>query len=41
MQWQEMGGRRFHLPFGILVNDTLEAARIGKWIQENDLALSA
>src|SRR5512132_2296553 len=36
-QWQDELGRRFHLPFEILTNDKLEAARTGNWFLENDL----
>jgi superfamily II DNA or RNA helicase len=31
--------RRFHLPFRIMTNDALEAARTGNWFSENDLAI--
>src|SRR5437868_2543266 len=30
-QWQDELDRRFHLPFEILTNDALEAARTGNW----------
>src|SRR5271165_2471329 len=30
-QWQDELSRRFHLPFDILTNDKLEAARTGNW----------
>jgi SNF2 family DNA or RNA helicase len=30
-QWQDELYRRFHLPFEILTNDKLEAARTGNW----------
>ena len=30
-QWQDELYRRFHLPFGILTNDKLEASRTGNW----------
>jgi hypothetical protein len=30
----------FHLPFEILTNDKLEAARTGNWFLENDLAIA-
>ena len=39
-QWQDELGRRFHLPFDILTNDKLEAARTGNWFLENDLAIA-
>ncbi|MBX9629967.1 MAG: DUF3883 domain-containing protein [Burkholderiales bacterium] len=39
-QWQDELGRRFHLPFEILTNDKLEAARTGNWFLENDLAIA-
>jgi superfamily II DNA or RNA helicase len=39
-QWQDEMGRRFHLPFEILTNDKLEAARTGNWFLENDLAIA-
>ncbi len=39
-QWQDELDRRFHLPFDILTNDALEAARTGNWFLENDLALA-
>jgi SNF2 family DNA or RNA helicase len=29
--WQDELNRRFHLPFDILTNDKLEAARTGNW----------
>mgnify|MGYP002622058526 FL=1 len=38
-QWQDELHRRFHLPFEILTNDKLEAARTGNWFLENDLAI--
>ena len=31
-QWQDELYRRFHLPFEILINDKLEAARTGKLV---------
>jgi hypothetical protein len=40
-QWQVELHRRFHLPFEILTNDRLEAARTGNWFLENDLAIAA
>jgi SNF2 family DNA or RNA helicase len=33
-QWQDELYRRFHLPFEILTNDKLEAARTGNWFME-------
>ncbi len=39
-QWQDELGRRFHLPFDILTNDKLEAARTGNWFLENDLVIA-
>src|SRR5712691_3583842 len=39
-QWQDELHRRFHLPFEILTNDKLEAARTGNWFQENPLAIA-
>jgi superfamily II DNA or RNA helicase len=39
-QWQDELHRRFHLPFEILTNDKLEAARTGNWFIENDLAIA-
>jgi len=39
-QWQDELGRRFHLPFEILTNDKLEAARTGNWFLENDLVIA-
>lgn len=39
-QWQDELLRRFHLPFHILTNDALEAARTGNWFLENDLAIA-
>ena len=39
-QWQDELNRRFHLPFEILTNDKLEAARTGNWFLENDLAIA-
>src|SRR5438876_1058523 len=39
-QWQDELGRRFHLPFEILTNDKLEAARTGNWFAENDLVIA-
>ena len=39
-QWQDELYRRFHLPFEILTNDALEAARTGNWFLEHDLAIA-
>ncbi|NCC36260.1 MAG: RNA helicase, partial [Chloroflexia bacterium] len=39
-QWQDELDRRFHLPFDILTNDKLEAARTGNWFQENPLVIA-
>lgn len=39
-QWQDELWRRFHLPFEILTNDKLEAARTGNWFQETNLAIA-
>src|SRR4249919_2206970 len=39
-QWQDELGRRFHLPFEILTNDKLEAARTGNWFLETNLAIA-
>jgi len=39
-QWQDELQRRFHLPFEILTNDKLEAARTGNWFLENDLVIA-
>src|SRR5512147_929345 len=38
-QWQDEMFHRFHLPFEILTNDKLEAARTGNWFLENDLII--
>ena len=38
-QWQDELSRRFGLPFEILTNDKLEAARTGNWFLETDLAI--
>lgn len=35
-QWQDELYRRFHLPFEILTNDKLEAARTGNWFLETN-----
>lgn len=39
-QWQDELYRRFQLPFEILTNDKLEAARTGNWFSETDLAIA-
>lgn len=39
-QWQEELYRRFHLPFEILTNDKLEAARTGNWFLETNLVIA-
>lgn len=39
-QWQDELYRRFQLPFEILTNDKLEAARTGNWFLENDLVIA-
>ena len=39
-QWQDELYRRFHLPFEILTNDKLDAARTGNWFLENGLAIA-
>jgi superfamily II DNA or RNA helicase len=38
-QWQDELDRRFHLPFDIMTNDALEAARTGNWFAETQLAI--
>jgi superfamily II DNA or RNA helicase len=38
-QWQDELDRRFHLPFDIMTNDALEAARTGNWFAETPLAI--
>src|SRR5262245_62194011 len=38
-QWQDELDRKFQLPFEILTNDALEAARTGNWFAENPLAV--
>jgi superfamily II DNA or RNA helicase len=38
--WQDELWRRFHLPFEILTNDKLEAARTGNWFFENHLVIA-
>jgi SNF2 family DNA or RNA helicase len=39
-QWQDELFRRFNLPFDILTNDKLEAARTGNWFLETNLAIA-
>src|SRR5215211_8844763 len=39
-QWQDELDRRFHLPFEILTNDKLEAARTGNWFLETNLVIA-
>ena len=39
-QWQGELYHRFNLPFDILTNDKLEAARSGNWFLENDLVIA-
>ena len=39
-QWQDELFRRFHLPFEILTNDKLEAARTGNWFLEHNLIIA-
>ncbi|MGD9745044.1 MAG: helicase-related protein [Verrucomicrobiales bacterium] len=39
-QWQDELYRRFQLPFEILTNDKLEAARTGNWFLENHLIIA-
>ena len=39
-QWQDELYRRFQLPFEILTNDKLEAARTRNWFLENDLVIA-
>ncbi len=39
-QWQDELYRRFSLPFEILTNDKLEAARTGNWFLENNLVIT-
>jgi SNF2 family DNA or RNA helicase len=39
-QWQDELYRRFHLPFEILTNDKLEAARTGNWFCETNLVIA-
>lgn len=39
-QWQDELYHRFQLPFDILTNDKLEAARTGNWFLETNLAIA-
>ena len=39
-QWQDELYRRFNLPFEILTNDNLEAARTGNWFLETQLVIA-
>ena len=39
-QWQDELSRKFNLPFDILTNDKLEAARTGNWFLETDLVIA-
>jgi SNF2 family DNA or RNA helicase len=39
-QWQDELYRRFQLPFEIMTNDKLEAARSGNWFLETDLVIA-
>lgn len=39
-QWQDELYERFHLPFEILTNDKLEAARTGNWFMETPLVIA-
>jgi superfamily II DNA or RNA helicase len=39
-QWQDELFKRFNLPFEILTNDKLEAARTGNWFQETNLVIA-
>lgn len=39
-QWQDELHRRFNLPFEILTNDKLEAARTGNWFLETNLVIA-
>jgi len=38
-QWQDELSMKFHLPFELMTNDKLEAARTGNWFQENSLVI--
>ncbi|MBC7170627.1 DUF3883 domain-containing protein [Candidatus Bipolaricaulota bacterium] len=39
-QWQDELYQRFHLPFEIMTNDKLEAARTGNWFAETPLVIA-
>ena len=39
-QWQDELYRRFHLPFEILTNDKVDAARTGNWFLETNLVIA-
>ena len=39
-QWQDELNSRFHLPFEILTNDKMEAARTGNWFLETNLVIA-
>ncbi len=39
-QWQDELYQRFHLPFEILTNEKIEAARTGNWFLEADLVIA-
>src|SRR5665213_2004728 len=39
-QWQDELSRRFNLPFEIMTNDKLEAARTGNWFMEHNLIIA-
>jgi superfamily II DNA or RNA helicase len=39
-QWQDEMWEKFHLPFEILTNQKLEAARTGNWFLENNLVIA-
>ncbi|HNR12405.1 MAG TPA: helicase-related protein [Syntrophales bacterium] len=39
-QWQDELYHRFHLPFEILTNDKLQAARTGNWFLETNLVIA-
>ena len=39
-QWQDELYQRFHLPFEILTNDKIEAARTGNWFMETNLVIA-
>jgi superfamily II DNA or RNA helicase len=39
-QWQDELWSRFHIPFEILTNDGLNAARTGNWFMETDLVIA-